>query len=154
MDSAVSGEEGPAGARAAAESFVHAVVWGEHTVLWDLLSDQGRATALAVARRNGLDRVVASRIQDDLADPSELDDFLGQLLEGVRRDLRSVDTNEIRVAEVSMTGTGMGTANAVATLVVPSLLPGPDWAAGHLDLRCDAGGRWRVDRLEPRLAGP
>jgi len=146
----VSEEADPAGARAAAEAFVHAVVWGEHTVLWDLLSGRGRATALAVARHNGLDRVVASRIEDDLADPRELDDFLRQLLGGVRRDLRSVDINEIRVDEVTMSGAG----NAAATLAVPSLLPGPDWAAGHLDLRCDAGGRWRVDRLEPRLASP
>lgn len=150
MGPAVSEEAGPAGARAAAEAFIHAVVWGEHTVLWDLLSDRGRATALAVARHNGLDRVVASRIEDDLADPSELDDFLRQLLGGVRRDLRSVDINEIRVDEVTMSGA----ENAAATLVVPSLLPGPDWAAGQLDLRCDAGGRWRIDRLEPRLASP
>lgn len=146
----MNGDADPAGVRAAAEAFVHAVVWGEHTVVWDLLSDTGRATALAVARNHGLDRVVASRIEDDLADPRELDDFLRQLLEGIRRDLRSVDTNEIRVADVSMSGS----ENAVATLVVPSLLPGPDWAAGHLDMRYDVDCRWRVDRLEPRLAGP
>ncbi|MCY4664781.1 MAG: hypothetical protein OXC00_08955 [Acidimicrobiaceae bacterium] len=65
----MTGHPDAAADRAAA--FIHAIVWAEHTILWDLLSDDGRAAALSVAMRNGLDRVVAGRIHDDLADPPE-----------------------------------------------------------------------------------
>ncbi|MCY4068735.1 MAG: hypothetical protein OXE79_06500 [Acidimicrobiaceae bacterium] len=82
-----------------AERFIHAIVWAEHTTLWDLLSSRGRSTALSVAMRNGLDRVAAGRLRDDLADPSERGLFLQQLVNGLRRDLRSVELTELTVGE-------------------------------------------------------
>ncbi len=133
-----------------ADAFVHAIVWGEHTVIWDLLSPIGRETALGVAGANGLDRVVAGRIAAGLADPSEFDDFLAQLLGGLRRDLRSVDIDQVSVAAIDQAPAG----TAVATLTVPSALPGsPGWAAGELELSATEDGEWMVDRLRPRVAG-
>ncbi len=134
-----------------ARAFIHAIVWAEHTTLWDLLSDDGRATALAVAVRNGLDRVVAGRIRDDLADPVERDRFLQQLVAGLRRDLRSVELTALTVTESTCAAGG----TVMVDLQTPSKLPGIDvWPAGRLVLSHDAHRGWLVDRLEPRLAGP
>lgn len=143
----------PAGDPAAvAGAFVHAIAWGEHTVVWELLSATGQSVALAVAQANGLDRVAAGRIRDRLANPVELEDFLMQLLGGLRRDLRSVDIGQISVGRCLPAVDG---ATTCVELQVPSLLPGTDsWPAGSVVLSDDGSGTWRVDRIEPILAGP
>lgn len=134
-----------------AAEFIHAIVWAEHTVLWDLLSDTGRETALTVAVQNGLDRVAAGRIRDGLADPAEREHLLRQLVEGLRRDLRSVELTELAVGECDLEHDG----GAAAELLTPSSLPGTDaWPAGRLVLSHNRERGWLVDRLEPRLAGP
>ena len=133
-----------------AARFVDAITWGEHTVVWQLLSGSGRSVAVSVALANGLDRVVAARISDDVADPAEFDDFLRQLIRGLRRDLRSVDVSELQVGSCVVTG-----GVAVAHLTTPSVIPGTDdWAAGRLRLSMGGGGVWTIDRLEPIVAGP
>lgn len=134
-----------------ATEFVHAIVWAEHTVLWDLLSDAGRETALSVAVRNGFDRVAAGRIRDDLADPLERERFLQQLVQGLRRDLRSVELTALYVG----TCLSLHSDVSAADLLTPSSIPGTDaWPAGRLIMSLDARRGWLVDRLEPRLAGP
>ena len=134
-----------------ARAFIHAIVWAEHTTLWDLLSDEGRATALSVAVRNGLDRVVAGRIRDDLADPVERERFLQQLVAGLRRDLRSVEPTALTIGECRTASDG----SVGVELLTPSQLPGTDaWPAGRLMLSRNTERGWLVDRLEPRLAGP
>ncbi len=132
--------------------FVEAISWGEHTAVWDLLSGTGRGVALSVALTNGLDRVVAARISDDVADPTERHTFLEQLLRGLRRDLRSVDLAHLQVepsASIQVDGT------AVVELTCPSAIPGTvSWAAGRLILSSNSDGTWRIDRLLPIIAGP
>lgn len=133
-----------------AARFVEAIAWGEHTVVWELLSSAGRSVAISVALTNGLDRVVAARISDDVADPVEFVEFLRQLLHGIRRDLRSVDVAEIQIARCDVDD-----RTATAHLSTPSVIPGTDtWAAGRLFLTADDDGRWSIDRLEPVIAGP
>ncbi len=137
---------------AVAGAFIAAIAWGEHTTVWELLSETGRSVALAVAQANGLDRVVAGRIRDRLANPVELEDFLAQLLGGLRHDLRSVDIGEIRLGACAPASDG---AALEVELLVPSLLPGTDsWPAGSIVVSDDGSGTWRVDRLQPVLAGP
>ena len=174
MGAAVTGAAPAAAERARA--FIHAIVWAEHTTLWDLLSAEGRAAALSVAVRNGLDRVVAGRIHDELADPVELQRFLQQLVEGLRRDLRSVELTELTVGDCGPGDDGRGDCGpgddgrgdgdpgddgpgddgtVAVELLTPSQLPGIDaWPAGRLVLSHDPERGWLVDRLEPRLAGP
>jgi len=145
----VTEDDAMSGPIEAGEAFVHAIVWGEHITVWELLSNQGRRIALGVATDNGLDRVVARRIEQNLADPVELDEFRAQVLGGLRRDLRSVDLDHITVV-----GSGRGGDTGTVTLTTPSAIPGTsDWVAGELVLSLD-DGRWRVDRLIPRIAGP
>ncbi len=132
--------------------FVEAISWGEHTAVWDLLSETGRGVALSVALTNGLDRVVATRISDDVADPTERHTFLEQLLRGLRRDLRSVDLAHLQVeppSSIQVDGT------AIVELTCPSTIPGTGaWAAGRLTLSSESDGTWRIDRLQPIIAGP
>ena len=136
----------------AANTFVHAIQWGEHTTVWALLSESGRAIALSVASSNGLDRVTASRIRDGVSDPMALDEFLSRLLGGIRRDLRSVDIDDLETGDVRVTDDGDA---ATVELTNPSTIPGtPPWSAGHLELSVDADGSWLIDRLVPRVAGP
>ncbi len=137
-----------------AQAFLTAIVWGEHTTIWELLSAAGRQAALAVAVRNGLDRVAASRIGDDVADPAEREDFLRQLVDGLRHDLRSVEAARVRASAVEPQS-GAGDSDSVAVeLVTPSDIPGTgDWPAGRLFLGRDPDRGWMVDRLEPWLAG-
>jgi hypothetical protein len=147
MSTAAGAGSSPA---AVAERFVEAIVWNEHTVVWDLLSRSGRSITVSVALANGLDRVVAARISDDVADPVEFDDFLRQLIHGLRRDLRSVEVAEIQVASCDVDG-----ASATAYLSTPSVIPGTEtWAAGRLMLSTEDGVRWSIDRLVPVIAGP
>ena len=127
------------------------MVWAEHTTLWDLLSDDGRGTALSVAMRNGLDRVVAGRIRDNLADPVERERFLQQLVAGLRRDLRSVELTELAIGDLRGGTDGTVTVELLSPSKVPNI---ESWPAGRLILSCDTDRRWAVDRLEPRLAGP
>jgi len=149
MGAAMTSTTDPAGAAAA---FVHAIRWGEHTIAWSLLSEVGRTTALSVAVTNGLDRVTASRIRDKVSDPVDLDEFLTRLLRGIRRDLRSVD---IERRECGQGQPGDSERSATVELTNPSTIPGTQhWSAGRLELSADANGRWFVDRLVPRLAGP
>lgn len=137
----------------AADRFLRAVVWGEHTRLWALLSPEGRTAALSVAMANGMDRVVAGRIRDGLADPVEFDDFLRQLLVGLRRDMRSVDLENVTLADEPRPGAEDG--SVIVELATPSALPGTEaWLAGRLVLSPGSEGDWSVDRLEPRLARP
>ena len=133
-----------------ASRFIEAIAWGEHTVVWELLSTVGRATAVSVALTNGLDRVVAARITDGVADPVEFDEFLRQLLHGLRRDLRSVDVAEIRVGACQVAD-----GSATAHLSTPSAIPGTEaWAAGRIRLTAEESGSWAIDRLEPVITGP
>ena len=149
----MTGGHATSGPVEAAEAFVRAIVWGEHSTVWELLSAQGRRFALSVATGNGLDRVVAGRIEQDLADPVEFDEFQAQVLGGLRRDLRSVDLDHIAVNATGAGSAAVGDTRTV-TLTTPSVIPGTsDWVAGELVLSFD-DGRWRVDRLIPRIAGP
>lgn len=135
-----------------ARRFLQAISWGEHTVVWRLLSDSGRSIAISVGLANGLDRTVAGRISDERAGTVELDEFLQQLIGGLRHDLRSVELDELRTAARAEVG-GDGTLSI--DLLSPSSIPGTgDWSAGRIVLRELPPGSWRVDRLEPVIAGP
>ena len=147
-----TGEVGAAGLEACAQAFLDAVVWGRHTTIWDLLSTRGREAVLAVAVGQGMDRVAAGRLREGLADPAERDRFLGQLLEGLRRDLRSVDLDRLRLGASTDPPSG---DEVTIELVVPSTIPGTGaWSAGQLVLGFDGDRGWRVDRLEPRRVIP
>lgn len=135
-----------------ATAFVHAVQWAAHTEVWALLSEEGQATALSIGVSNGLDRVTAARIRDRVSDPVELEEFLTRLLGGIRRDLRSIDIDQLDVGDVTF---AEDIGSATVELTNPSTIPGTThWSAGELEMSTGVDGEWFVDRLIPRVAGP
>ena len=138
-----------------ARRFIDAIVWGEHLIVWELLSPMARRAAIAIAERNGHDVLASARARNGTWTPQEADQLLGDLVRGLRVDLAAVDPAAILVGEAT---TLVGPTGLMATveLTVPSLLPpaltgGDDWAAGHIELvETDAG--WLVERLVSRRA--
>ncbi len=141
-----------------AQAFVRAVAWGEHTTIWKLLSDSGRALALSVATRNGMDRTAAARIRGGVADPAERDEFLRRLVEGLQRDLRSVDlatltASSARLAPADRADSAEATSEV--QLVCESIIPNTDhWPAGTLTMSRHSVRGWTVDRLNPITVQP
>ena len=131
-----------------ARAFLEAILWGSHTTIWELLSEDGRDTVLTVAASRGLDRVTVNRIRDGQSDPVDHDVFLRELTQGLRRDLRSVDLARVAPGRSHELDDGA----VVVDLVTPSEIPGTeDWPAGQIVVGLDPAGRWRVRRLEPRV---
>ncbi len=136
-----------------AREFLDAILWGEHSKVWQLLSSAARSAALAVAERNGLDAIVAARARAGTWTAAEADELLSDLIKGLRADLGAVDISQIAVAEPDVGRRPFGTRVTVA-LSVPSFLPasvtgGEGWSAGTIELvEADIG--WLVDRLDAR----
>lgn len=139
-------------AGAIAQRFVDAVARGEHTTIWELLDPEARERAIAVAVGRGLDRVRAQRLRDGVSDPVELEDFLRQVLHGLRRDLRSVEVDRLTIVDPPQQ---LDDGMVAVALLSPSTLPGIDgWPAGRLLLTAAVDGGWSIVRLEPVVAGP
>lgn len=129
----------------AAGAFLHAVSWGEHATVWDLLDDTGRRTVLQVATSGGLGAVPAARMREGTASPSERDRFLTALVHGLRRDLVGIDLDAVVLTLVEPPSAG--TAVVLLETPVPDALGGPV-PTGSVELS-EVGGAWRVTRLVP-----
>lgn len=130
-----------------ARSFVAAIAWGEHRRVWDLLGSEGRRTVLRVAGDRGMDQALVARLRDGTAAEREQEEFLADLVNGLRADLRGADLDGLAywadpdAPEPERTWVVMMTP-------LPEALGG-DVPLGTLELSED-GGRWRVERLIPR----
>lgn len=134
-----------------AETFVHAVAWGEHHLVWDLLADDGRETVLRVAATRGMDQSLATRLRDGTATGAERDEFLIDLVNGLRADLAGTDLDNLEYA-ADPEPLEAGRARVVMMAILPeALAAGGGIPAGSVDLSHD-GERWRVERIVPRLA--
>ncbi len=141
----------PGDVLATAETFVNAVAWGEHHVVWDLLADEGRETVLRVAATRGMDHALATRLRDGTAAGEERDEFLVDLVNGLRADLAGNDLDALDfVADAEAPGPGRARVVMMTPLPEP-LAVGGGLPVGSLEL-VEEGGRWRVERIVPRLA--
>jgi hypothetical protein len=135
---------------ATAETFVNAVAWGEHHLVWDLLADDGRETVLRVAATRGMDPALASRLRDGTASGGERDEFLADLVNGLRADLAGNDLDSLEYAiDPAPLEPGRARVVIIATLPEP-LSAGGGLPVGSVEL-VDDDGRWRVERIVPRL---
>ncbi len=141
------------GAVDASRSFVHAVAWGEHRTVWELLAPEGRKAVLRVALGRGMDDVLASRLREDRAEAQELDAFLTDLVNGLRADLAGADLDTLGFELVEACAED-GAVSVVLTT------PTPPGIARHgienlpiatMEL-VEHGSEWRVAGLAPRLA--
>ena len=137
------------GAEETTRAFVGAVVWGEHLRVWELLGQEGRQAVLRVAVNHGMDEALAARLRDGTATAGELEDFLTELVNGLRADLQGNDVEGLEY-ELDPEPPGPGRARVVLSTPVPAEL-GPGLPVGSAELS-EEDGQWRVDRLVPRKA--
>ena len=139
-----------------AKAFLHAIVWGEHHRVWELLGPAARERVLGAATRKGMDAVAASRARLGTWGVEEADVFLTSLVRGLRVDLSGADLELIAVVDEPepLPDGSVRFRLESATLLPPELTGGANWAAGAVIVGREADG-WRVRTLEPRPpAGP
>jgi hypothetical protein len=135
------------GATDTARAFIDAIAWGEHRRVWELLGPDGRRTVLRVAVRNGMDEALAARLRDGTASSGETEEFLGELMAGLRADLAG---NELDTLEFGIDDAYEGEmARVLLTAPVPPLLGPVGLPVGSVEL-VQHDGEWRVERLTPR----
>ena len=135
------------GAISAARVFIEAIAWGEHRRVWDLLGPEGRKTVLRVAVKNGMDEALAARLRSGTAGSAESEEFLGELLNGLRADLAGNDLDTLEYSEDG--GHDGETVRVLLTAPVPPLLGPVGLPVGSVEL-AELDGQWRVERLTPR----
>ena len=134
-------------ATAVARSFVEAIAWGEHRRVWELLGPEGRKIVLRVAVKNGMDEAYAARLRDGTAGPGETEEFLAELLHGLRADLAGNDLDTLEYS--ADTDERPDQVRVVMAAPVPPLLGPVGLPVGSIELvRHD--GQWLVERLTPR----
>jgi len=126
-----------------ARTFLDAVAWAEHTKVWSLLSSQARSAVLEVAARRGMDPLLAARLRESTAGADERDNFLADLLHGIRADLSGVDFDSVRC--VCDDAANSGTATVRLLHDVPAPLGGP-LPVGFVELAAESDGSWSVVR--------
>ena len=139
-----------------ARGFLHAIVWGEHVTVWELLGAAARERVLASATRKGMDAVAASRARLGTWSVEEADVFLTSLVRGLRVDLSGVDLELVEVIDepATLPDGSLRFRLESRTLLPPELTGGANWAAGAVIVEHDVDG-WKVRALEPRPpAGP
>jgi len=131
----------------ATRTFVDAVIWGDHQAVWDHLATEGRETVLRVALHHGMDEALADRLRDGTATASERNDFLVDLVYGLRNDLHGTDLDALEY-ELDPEPLSPGQARVVLVAPMPVELGG-GLPVGSAELSHD-GERWMVERLIPR----
>ena len=129
-----------------ASAFIEAVVWGEHHKVWELLASSGRTEVLEVATKRGMDEALAARLGSGTGSPAETNEFLSDLLNGLRSELAGNDLDNMSF-ELDQAQSGGGRAKVVMHVPLhPNL--GGTLPVGTLDLTTE-GSAWRVERLVP-----
>ena len=129
-----------------AEEFVTGIVWGEHRAVWTLLAVEGKARVLAVAANRGMDDGLSARLREGTASEAETNEFLTDLVNGLRADLAGNDLDNL-LYEAAPGAVEPGRAKVV--MLVPLHPPlGGTLPVGTVDL-VNEGGTWRVEALVP-----
>lgn len=134
----------------AARTFVEAVAWGEHRKVWEMLGPEGRKTVLRIAVKNGMDEAMAARLRDGTSGSTESEEFLAELVDGLRADLSGNSLDDLEYAADAEHAPGQ--VRVVLTAPVPPLLGPVGLPVGSLELSC-IDGEWLVERLTPRPPG-
>ena len=144
-----TGTEGMEKPLATARAFVTAIAWGEHRKVWELLGPEGRKTVLRVAVSHGMEEALAARLREGTAGTSESDEFLAELVNGLRADLQGTDLDNLEYDPDPDAQLVAGRARVVLVAPLPPQLALPGLPVGSVELVEDQG-EWRVERLIPR----
>ena len=142
----MSDGEGTAPEVAAADRFIDGVVWGDHNAVWDLISSGGRDEVLDVATKRGMDEGQAERLRTNTGSPAETNEFLQDLVNGLRAELAGNDLDHITF-EVDEKETVPG-RTAVKMFVPLHPLLGGTLPIGTVFV-VPEGDAWKVERLIP-----
>ncbi len=147
----MSAEGGASGSSAldTAREFVDAVVWGEHRKMWTLLGLEARTTVLKVASDRGMDEGLVARLRDGTASEAERDEFLGDLITGLRSDLAGNDLDALTYEE-DPEPPEPGRARVVILVPVAMGLGG-NLPVGSVELAIEEA-EWRIQRLVPQVS--
>ncbi len=138
----------PGDAVATARRFVDGIAWGEHHHVWDLLGPEGRTTVLRVATQRGMDDALAARLRDGTAATAEREQFLTDLVNGLRVDLLGTDVDT--VVYVADPVPEPDRVRVILTAPFPEELgQGDGVPVGSIELTRD-GDHWLVERLHMR----
>ena len=133
-----------------AQAFIEAIAWGEHRKVWELLGPEGRKTVLRVAVRNGMDEALSARLRDGTAGPTESEEFLAELVDGLRADLAGNNLDDLEYAADAEHAPGQ--VRVVLTAPIPPLLGPVGLPVGSVEL-AHIDNSWVVERLTPRPPG-
>jgi hypothetical protein len=131
---------------AATAAWIDAVVWGDHAKVWELIGSEGRDEVLEVATKRGMDEGLAARLKGDTASPAENNEFLADLVNGLRAELAGNDLDNVTF---ELEGEETAGDRAAVKMFVPlHPLLGGTLPIGTVYLGVEAGD-WRVTRLIP-----
>jgi hypothetical protein len=136
-----------------AKVFVDAVAWGEHHTVWDLLSAAGRKVVLRVGAMRGMDQDLADRLGEGTAATAEREEFLTDLVSGLRADLTGNDLDNLVAEQVKAATATPGRAMVMLVLPLPPALGIAGLPVAEVEMTEEAG-QWRVDKLVPRTSKP
>ena len=127
-------------------AFIQAVAWGEHYTVWDLMSTEARRTVLRVATDRGMDDALAARLREGTATESERDEFLTDLVNGLRTELEGTDIDHLEYHADPAPEAGRSTVIMAAPMPAGLSAGLP---VGSVEL-VEENGKWLVERLLPR----
>lgn len=131
-----------------AREFVESVVWGDHLKVWDLLGLEARTVVLKLATDRGMDDALMARLRDGTATDGERDEFLGDLVNGLRADLTGNDLDALAYEPDENLVDEPGRARVVVTVPAPPMM-GDNLPVASVELANDSG-EWRVVRMVPQ----
>ncbi len=136
-----------------AKDFADAVVWGEHRKVWDLMGLEARTTVLKVASDRGMDETLVARLRDGTASDGERDEFLLDLINGLRADLAGTDLDALEY-EDDESPQEPGRARVVITVPV-AVGFGGNLPVASVELAVEptteGDAEWRIQRLVPQV---
>jgi len=147
----MSAPDRPTTPEEAARAFIGAIAWGEHHRVWELLGAEGRVTVLRVAAAGGMDAALAARLREGTASDAERDEFLTDLVIGLRADLAGCDLDTLDY-ETDPGPVADGRARVVMLAPLQAAMQQGGLPVGAIEL-VDGEGGWQVDRLMPKVTG-
>jgi len=132
-----------------AREFVDAIVWGDHRKVWDFFGLEARTAVLKVASNRGMDEGLSARLRDGTASEPEREEFLADLVNGLRADLSGNDLDSLAF-ELDTELQDPGRARVVVNSPVPPPMGGY-LPAASVEL-ADEGGEWKIVRLLPQTS--
>jgi hypothetical protein len=132
-----------------AREFVDAVTWGDHTKVWELFGLEARTAVLKVAANRGMDEALSARLRDGTASDAEREEFLADLVNGLRADLAGNDLDSLAF-ELDTALQEPGRARVVVNSPIPPPMGGY-LPAASVEL-ADEAGEWKIVRLLPQTS--